>query len=1151
MLMKFVGIYVTCIIFQNVRGAEEKIETSCNINLKKSIQCVSEKFLSFSIDPAVLLAGVNLSETSLRLAQHLSPAYIRIAGPSTSFVNYVDKDDRFANYLSEDGNSVIVTPSMWFGINEWFKLANLMPVYGINDIDTEAGNWNPKSVLPLLEISDKLNVSCYWQLGFDSTNKTEMIYEQDLNILHDVLEGFTERNETWKIVGSDISQFPADRTEKMMVELKDVVTAVMWEPPHITEDTFPEKDMSYKILQRNSRPNVKIWTTAPKPSETVIFSSVLLWAKQIGNAAKTGYDVVFRQPRMHELFSDTPVYWFSLLHKKLMGSNVLEARTTSNRAGTNIFAHCTRKQNSFVRRGALTVMIVNDNPETYMVKVKLGTTPHEKSMEVQMYILTAPELNSTQVFLNGKPLTSEMLKEKNIFEPKVRRAKTTSHLSLSLPAWSVGFFVLPGARVPVCIDQEIETKLLLEEMEENQNIPLSEEVALKFGSRGSFVKNHVLDEMTKKMKQEMMSDERYYSHPSLKSRLEDSEEMESAKKEKIDERGRKFFIDRAKLAEKHKKHRDFERKRDELKKFLMERSKTGETKPKMESKGKEIHLTSSEVEKILKDRARARAARRNIVFTDEELRALVHKASKKFYKARIKRSTPFQNRAKRDINVRMLERTVQLNPSCEKLTEGQQYDNEEISRNSFVREPRDVNAKLVELKAKLAETKSKWEDKKDEFRGNTKMARESIKDRIRKLKDKKRFKRDINMELLDVKSKPTKKMEMEKRRQKKKKTEMEATIREPGQSSAELLEQLEFERGQLDNHRKQPKHEVYAELADSEDLEAEEFFKTTPKPKRLKIFDKKSKLDPFGIPNPSIDIVEPPFRRSKKGRKKSKSKSDNLQFLTSSEEFSDIEDDLPCIHEYFGPETKSERKKHGNVMTELGEFSSAEKLKRKKNRKTKNFSEETSSEEDSRRRKRSVYLEPYNPNESSESKSRLEYLDSFLEKMNLKCSECGNQQDYSNEKGDDDRIERPKRSLYLRNGLQNPAELIRDLNEHLSEEGSESAEIERQKRNVYLTEGSPDSTEFIEGVDGYTRADIKLNEESERFKRGMFLGKESKDSTKLIKRVNELETLLEDLEQKYKECMSQRNDQFGMKASHSSKKELNNDMTPTPEYPLI
>lgn len=82
-----------------------------------------------------------------------------------------------------------------------------------------------------------------------------------------------------------------------------------------------------------------------------------------------------------------------------MGSNVLDAKTSSHHRGTSVFAHCTRKQNSFVRRGAMTIMIVNDNEEIYNVKVKLGITQPDKTMEVQSYILTSTSLNSTYVYL--------------------------------------------------------------------------------------------------------------------------------------------------------------------------------------------------------------------------------------------------------------------------------------------------------------------------------------------------------------------------------------------------------------------------------------------------------------------------------------------------------------------------------------------------------------------------------------------------------------------------------------------------------------------------------------------------------------------------------------------------------------------------------
>nr|CAH7757090.1 unnamed protein product [Callosobruchus chinensis] len=384
---------VIFVILASFLGAnsQEAVEVTCHVNGKKSVQCVSEKFLSISIDPAVLLAGVNLSESSLLLAQHLSPAYIRIAGPSTKFIKYFDE----GVLLPTDTNSVPVTPATWFAVNEWLRLAGLQPIYGINDVEEQKGLWDPRGVLSLLELSDKLNVTGYWQLGYDTSNKSEVKYKQDLDLFRSVLDGFPDKTEIWKIVGSDVSVLPMP--ENTISELKNILNAAMWEPRAMTESRFPDKEGASKIIQsqKQGKPGVKLWTCVPKASSHITFASALVWAEQLGQAAKIGYDAVFRQPRMYELFASTPVYWLSALHKKLMGTNVLEAKTATNQAGVEVFAHCSRNQNSFIRRGALTLMTVNRNSDEVTFKVKFGVPQADKTMEVQYYILTAPSLNSS------------------------------------------------------------------------------------------------------------------------------------------------------------------------------------------------------------------------------------------------------------------------------------------------------------------------------------------------------------------------------------------------------------------------------------------------------------------------------------------------------------------------------------------------------------------------------------------------------------------------------------------------------------------------------------------------------------------------------------------------------------------------------------
>lgn len=92
------------------------------------------------------------------LAQHLNPSYVRIAGPSTEFLAFSKENDA--------GAGLTVTASMWQSMNDWFTMANLTPIFAINDNAKINGAWNPKPFYPLLDLSDKLGLQCLWQLGF-------------------------------------------------------------------------------------------------------------------------------------------------------------------------------------------------------------------------------------------------------------------------------------------------------------------------------------------------------------------------------------------------------------------------------------------------------------------------------------------------------------------------------------------------------------------------------------------------------------------------------------------------------------------------------------------------------------------------------------------------------------------------------------------------------------------------------------------------------------------------------------------------------------------------------------------------------------------------------------------------------------------------
>ncbi|KAJ3625935.1 hypothetical protein MTP99_016467 [Tenebrio molitor] len=731
------------------------------INGKKGAHRVSDKFLSLSIDPAVLLTGLNLSDTTLQLAKRLSPAYVRIAGPSTRFVRYQDSDS------GETGDGdIVVTPTMWFGVNEWLAAANLTPVFGINDADTTREGWNPQDAMALLDISDKLNVSCYWQLGYDCSNKSESRYVSDLERLQHILDAFPDKKDQWRVVGSDASRCALD-FRRTVEHLPQVLAAAVKEPTGKSESRFLEE-----LEDLYTAPRVPIWVVSPKSGHPASFSSAVAWAKQMGEAARKGYEVILRQPRLHEIFSESPPFWVSVLHKSLMGRNVLEAKASVPHPEVSLYAHCARHQNDFIRSGAMTVLAVNNGTTNHTILVKFGTVLF-KNAEVQSYILTSPSEDATDVYLNGERLSLDSFVGDRIkILPKLRRARIMNYLSLSLPPKSIGFFVLPGAQIPVCVSNEADLKQLMEEIQVDQNIPFSDdESSVELSPRFAAHKTPSLRELQEVMERELESDERYYQQMKTKKKKKKSHE---------DADPRALFIERA-------KHKQDNRRVQELKQ-----------KPHEEEKKRifELELTSTEIRRVLSDRAKVKAAKKNIIFTSEELEEIMNRATDKFL-----------NSEDTLIRIRKAKREV-------------------------TRDKKDINMRLLKLKS---------------FGDRRNLLKEMLNRRGKLHQQQKRERRDINMDLLKLKT------EMKQSKTKKTKKSFEnneekvATIREAGQTSEEMMGLLEEED---EEESPLPDEDVFAELADPDEL----LFTTTEKSRK----GLKTK-GLFGLHKPKIAVTPMKF----------------------------------------------------------------------------------------------------------------------------------------------------------------------------------------------------------------------------------------------------------------------------------------------------
>lgn len=121
----------------------------------------------------------------------------------------------------------------------------------------------------------------------------------------------------------------------------------------------------------------------------------------------------------------------------------------------------------------------------------------------------------------------EMLQEneKLNFTPKLRRAHITKYLALPLPKKSVNFFVLPGARIPLCINEEYNMNLLMQEIYEDQNIKFENEendenenydisnLRQDIDEENNYKSATVnFNEVYKQIEDELMNDENYYKN---------------------------------------------------------------------------------------------------------------------------------------------------------------------------------------------------------------------------------------------------------------------------------------------------------------------------------------------------------------------------------------------------------------------------------------------------------------------------------------------------------------------------------------------------------------------------------------------------------------------------------------------------------------
>lgn len=232
------------------------------------------------------------------------------------------------------------------------------------------------------------------------------------------------------------------------------------------------------------------------------------------------------------------------------------------------------------------------------------------------------------MYLNGKKLSMELLEEneKLNFPPKLRRARVTKFLSLPLPEKSIGFFVLPSARIPICINEEYNMKVLMQEIHEDQTIKFeSEEDDNTFPNYQLDEPVHAsnepvnFNEIFQQIERELENDEEYYKNFQYETTTE-------------------------KLA-------------SLIKDFKRETKLTKRIKPK-KLLSLNLEIDNEELKSFLKDKLKARANEKQQTVTSEEIDREADRITKKVTNAILRRKPKryVKERAKtlrdtRDINM--------------------------------------------------------------------------------------------------------------------------------------------------------------------------------------------------------------------------------------------------------------------------------------------------------------------------------------------------------------------------------------------------------------------------------------------------------------------------------------------------------------------
>ncbi|XP_052744831.1 heparanase [Bicyclus anynana] len=423
------------------------------VGTDEHVNLVDSKFLSFTIDPKYLFSSNEKynSKECLCMATSLTPAHVRIAGPSTPHMVFRNSSITIEERHYRTG--LAVSHSKWEKFVHWAQKTGFHLVFALNNAEKSAtGLWDPNSALKVLTVADQANIGqMYWQLGYECRNQTIEEYLNDLETLRVITETFPAgRGGGWRVVGGDVTPCLSHHSKsdfKDYVTLSDDMMDAIFlngnSSSHELEH-MSEKDR-YKLLKLLSTSDTPLWLTEHNELSEEL-ERAADWMTSLGYSARNGFSVHYRELKEKELYEPTLSFYMALLFKNLVGERVLNVEIEASQA--ILFAHCTSLRHKAVS-GAVTFYGANMDEEPARFSIKMSKK--EQGGDILQFILGHDR--NGNIVVNGRAMYYE-----GDIRPVVKRVRPYKTLLINLPPKSFGFWVLANTQVKACFDVDIKNK---------------------------------------------------------------------------------------------------------------------------------------------------------------------------------------------------------------------------------------------------------------------------------------------------------------------------------------------------------------------------------------------------------------------------------------------------------------------------------------------------------------------------------------------------------------------------------------------------------------------------------------------------------------------------------------------------------------------